>query len=83
MGDLILHACPVCGSTDQRMYEEGMARRDENDMWFTDEVSTTIECNVCGHNVSDWNEVDVLEKWNNTPPSKWELNWWRKHNCDT
>ena len=85
MGNLIgLCACPVCGNNNQHIYEEGMARRDEDGMWFIDEIITTnIECNVCGHNVYGRDKADALKKWNNTPASEWELNYWRKHNCDT
>ena len=65
--------CPVCGSTNLHYYEEGLARRDEDDFWFIDAtVSNCLECNECGHVVEEDTYYDLIKTWNKGELSGWE-----------
>lgn len=72
-----LRNCPVCGHHDMHFFEEGPARKDENgEWWFVDVTEKFIECNVCGHSTSDWDEGGAELLWNTESPQEWELRWW-------
>ena len=65
--------CPVCGSTDVRYYEEGLARRDENNFWFVEEtVSECLECNNCGHVAEGRTYHNLIKNWNEEELPGWE-----------
>ncbi len=78
---MTLRSCPVCNHNNTHTYEEGFARRYENNFWFIDDVETFIECDICGHTASGWSEDEAAEEWNTKEPDEWELRWWKK-NCD-
>ena len=51
-----------CGGADLHFFETGLARRDANDMWFTERTEKFIECNTCGHIVYERNERAAIEE---------------------
>lgn len=75
---MILRNCPLCGKNDFRIFEQGPARREENDMWFTDITEHIIECNNCGHQASGWSKDEAHEEWNTKNPDEWEIRWWNR-----
>lgn len=79
---MTLRNCPLCGGADLHFFEAGLARRDANDMWFTERTEKFIECNTCGHEASGWSEEEAIEEWNTTEPYDWEIKWW-KDKCGT
>ena len=76
---MALRNCPVCGGSDLHFFEQGLARRDANDMWFIEVTEKAIECNTCGHEVYAWYESEVEKVWNTQEPKEWEIREWNKY----
>lgn len=68
-----LKPCPLCKFSDIHYYQEGFARKDEDDFWFIDiAISHCIECNYCGHLVESMSYEGAKEEWNRGKLSEWE-----------
>lgn len=74
--------CPVCNHNDIHIFEEGIARKDDNEFWFTEIPETIIECNCCGHEVRGYSKEEAVQEWEISKASDWELEWWRRMNND-
>ena len=76
-----LRNCPVCGNQSISRFREGLAREENEEMYFIDiYVDYYIECPYCGHNITGGNWEEAEENWNTKEPSQLELNHWAKRN---
>ena len=73
-----LRPCPICKHTDLSFFEEGVARKRDEEMYFIERPEYHIECDTCGYEIYGYGKKDAELSWNTTEPSQWEINHWSK-----